>query len=224
LALRPEILTFDCYGTLIDWESGISGAFRSLLARSRSTPKVDVAKLFKLYEEEEKRVEKEEYRPYREVLAETASRVARRTGWELPLEDAGFFADDLPSWKPFEETNPALRRLSRNCELGILSNVDEDLLAGTLKHLAVPFDLIVTAEQVRSYKPGRAHFEKAKEIIGGSAWVHVAGSLYHDIEPALGLGISAVWVNRKAQRAPPNISSRMISVKNLAELATSLGV
>ena len=218
-------MTFDCYGTLIDWEAGIRGAFRSLLERTGGARSVDVGILFELYEEEEKRVEREEYRSYREVLAETSRRVASRTGLKISERDAGFLAEDLPSWKPFEETNPALRKLGANCKLGILSNVDEDLLAGTLKHLFVPFDLIVTAEQVHSYKPGRAHFERARKIIGvESTWVHVAGSFYHDVEPAVQLAVPVVWVNRKGLALPENIPRGGVSsVRVLGELSRLFG-
>ena len=219
--MRPEVVTFDCYGTLIDWEAGIRGAFRSLLERTSGARSVEVGRLLELFEEEEKRVEREEYRSYREVLAETSRRVASKTDLKISERDAGFLAEDLPSWRPFEETNPALRNLSANCMLGILSNVDEDLLAGTLRQLSVPFDLIVTAEQVRSYKPGKAHFERARKIIGGeSTWVHVAGSLYHDVEPAVRLGVKVVWVNRKGLALPRNISrGRVNSVRGLEELS-----
>ncbi len=223
--MRPEILTFDCYGTLIDWEAGIRGAFRNMLAKKKGSPGVDDGRLFELYEEEEKRVEMEEYRPYREVLGEAAGRVAGRVGWEWSEEESGFLARDVPSWKPFQDTNATLKRLSEECRLGILSNVDEDLLAGTLKHLAVPFDLIVTAEQVRSYKPGRAHFERARKIVGSSEWVHVAGSLYHDIMPALGLGVRAVWVNRKGLAVPGDVDGRLVGVtRSLRELPGLLGL
>ena len=223
--MKPEVVTFDCYGTLIDWEAGIRGAFQALLARTGWPSKVDLGKLFDLYEEEEKKVEKEEYRSYRKVLAETAMRVGAKGGWKLSDRDAGFLAEDLPNWKPFAETNPALDRLSGNCRLGILSNVDEDLLAGTLKHLSAKFDLIVTAEQVHSYKPGKAHFERARKIIGGeSVWVHVAGSLYHDVEPAVRLGVPVVWVNRKKASLPQAFSGKPVNlVKGLVELPSLFG-
>lgn len=214
LGLRPEVVSFDCYGTLIDWETGIRSAFRSLLERAGGgARKVDVGRLFELYEDEEKRVEREEYRSYREVLTETSKRVASKAGIKISERDAEFLAEDLPTWKPFEETNPALRNLSENCRLGILSNVDEDLLAGTLRHLSVSFDFIVTAQQVRSYKPRSAHFERARKIIGSeSVWVHVAGSLYHDVEPAMRLGVPVVWVNRKRLPLPRAISAGPMTV------------
>jgi 2-haloalkanoic acid dehalogenase type II len=223
LTLRPDIVTFDCYGTLIDWETGIRNAFRKALA-GNGPAGVDEGKVSELYEDEEKKVEKEKYRPYREVLAETARRVAGMVGWELPPEEAGFLAEDLPNWRPFNDTNPALERLSGRCRLGILSNVDEDLLAGTLNHLSVSFDPVVTAEQVRSYKPGVAHFVRAREIVGGSSWFHVAASLYHDIMPAVDLGVGVVWVNRKGLAVPHSVSGGLVGVVGgLGELAGLLG-
>ncbi len=222
--MKPDVVTFDCYGTLIDWEAGIRGAFQALLSRTGGPPKLGSGRLFQLYEEEEKKVEKEEYRSYRGVLAETSIRVGAKVGWKLSEKDAGFLAEDLPNWKPFAETNPALGRLSQSCRLGILSNVDEDLLAGTLRHLSVPFDLIVTAEQVRSYKPGKAHFERARKIIGGeSRWVHVAGSLYHDVEPAVRIGLPVVWVNRKGVALPPLSGQQVNLVRGLGELPGLFG-
>ena len=200
--MGSEIITFDCYGTLIDWEGSICDAFRNAMV-SGGFDRVDEARLFELYEAEERRVEKEAYRPYREVLTETTLRVAKMVGWNLPEEEAGFLAKTLPRWRPFEDVNPALKRLSQSYSLGILSNVDEELLLGTLKHFPVSFDLIVTAEQVHAYKPSRAHFDRAREVIGWEKdWVHVAGSLYHDIEPAQRLGIKAIWINRKGLISP----------------------
>jgi len=221
---RPEVVTFDCYGTLIDWETGIRDSFRQALAEKGSSD-IEENGIFELYEEEERRIEKElPYRQYRQVLSETVSRVARKTGWELAPEQSGFLARDLPRWKPFQDTNPALKRLVRKYTLGILSNVDDDLLSGTLKHLAVPFEIIVTAEQVKAYKPSTAHFEKARKTIGdGREWLHVAGSLYHDIEPARKLGIEAVWVNRKNQPPPGNyLGPRVKQVDGLEKLAAML--
>ncbi len=221
---RPDVVTFDCYGTLIDWETGIRDSFRRALSEKGSSD-IDENRIFELYEEEERRIEKElPYRPYRQVLSETVLSVARKTGWELAPEHSSFLARDLPGWKPFQDTNPGLKRLVRKCRLGILSNVDNDLLSGTLKNLAVSFDIVVTAEQVKAYKPDTAHFEKARKVIGeGREWLHVAGSLYHDIEPARKLGIEAVWVNRKNQPPPGNyLGPRVKQVDGLEKLAAML--
>jgi 2-haloalkanoic acid dehalogenase type II len=200
-ALQVDVVTFDCYGTLVDWERGIGDAFAAAASRAgRTLAASDVLAAYAAIEPE---VEAGPYRPYREVLAATAARVARRLGWPLSEQDAGFLAESLPSWPPFPDTNPALKRLSAaGIRLGILSNVDEDLLAGTRRCLGVSFDLVVTAERVRSYKPGHAHFEAARAALGaGARWLHAAQSYFHDVVPAKALGIPVAWINRKAEHA-----------------------
>lgn len=196
---RPyDVITFDCYGTLIDWEGGIGAAFAAAAAPDGVT--LDHTALLQAYGEVEPAVEGERYRSYRAVLAETARRVAVRLGWSLTEKRAGFLADSLPDWQPFADTNPALDRLvAGGYRLGILSNVDDDLLAGTLRHFGVTFDLLVTAEQVRSYKPAPGHFHVARWWMGGRRWLHAAQSLFHDVRPAQSLGIPVAWVNRKGE-------------------------
>ena len=222
--LEFEFVTFDCYGTLIDWETGIRGAFKEAL-QGAGLSRAREAELFELYQEEEKKIEgKIPYRKYREVLALAASSAAKRFGKTIPEKLSGILAEKLPSWSPFPDTNPALERLAAEYTLGILSNVDNDLLAGTLKHFTVPFDLVVTAERVRSYKPGTEHFEEARRIIGADrGWLHVAASLYHDIEPASRLGISSVWVNRNHSLGGKQFKGRILKeVKDLTQLANWL--
>jgi 2-haloalkanoic acid dehalogenase type II len=214
-------VTFDCYGTLIDWETGIRVAFKQALEGTGLSPTQE-GELFRLYEEEEKRVEgMMPYRPYREVLSLAASGAARRFGKTIPEKLSSILAEQLPSWAPFPDTNPALERLSTEYVLGILSNVDNDLLEGTLKHFTVPFDLVVTAERVRSYKPGTEHFEEARGIIGADrGWLHVAASVYHDIEPASRLGINTAWINRKNSPEGRQLKGRIArEVKDLVQLA-----
>ena len=157
------------------------------------------------------------------MLAETAQRVAKRFSWTLTPERARGLAESLPSWQPFPDTNPALERLvSAGYRLGILSNVDDDLLAGTLRHLTVPFDLLVTAQQVRSYKPAAAHFETARQRIGESRWLHAAQSHFHDVVPCRALGVRVAWINRKAE--PGHAETRPdVEVRTLAGLADTLG-
>src|SRR2546425_11577706 len=170
------------------------------------------SKAFELYEEEERRVERE--RPhllYRDVLSKTSLSVARKIGWKLSEAESTFLAKELPSWAPFPDTNPSLARLSTEHTLGILSNVDNDLLAGTVKHFTSPFEIRVTSENVRSYKPALSHFEEARRIIGDRPWTHVAASQYHDIEPAMQLGIKAVWVNRGDNPPAHDYSGRNVS-------------
>jgi 2-haloalkanoic acid dehalogenase type II len=220
---RFEVITFDCYGTLIDWETGIRNAFHSAMLQTGASRDLE-SKAFELYEEEERKVEREKpHVLYRDVLSKTGLSVARKIGWSLPESESGFLARQLPGWLPFPDTNPSLARLSRGHTLGILSNVDNDLLAATIKHFTSPIDIRVTAENVRSYKPAPAHFEEARKVIGERSWVHVAASQYYDIEPAVRLGIRAVWVNRKNGQLNSHYpKTGVLEVKDLAQLAKLL--
>jgi 2-haloalkanoic acid dehalogenase type II len=151
--VRPyDVLTFDCYGTLIDWESGIS---ESITAAARADGiETDREQILSTHAEVEPQIQSDTYRSYREVLAEVALAIARRLEWPLKTERARFLPDGLPGWRVFPDTNRALQRLKQQgYRLGILSNVDDDLLAGTRRQFSVGFDFLVTAEQVRSYKP-----------------------------------------------------------------------
>lgn len=210
-------LTFDCYGTLIDWERGITEACCE--AASKDGVTLDPATVLRIHAEAEPAIQADGFRSYRAVLTEVALVIARDTGWQLSRERAGFLADSLPTWPPFQDTNPALEALSRRgLRLGILSNVDDDLLAGTLGQFRARFDLLVTAQQVRSYKPTPAHFHRAREQIGARTWLHVAQSFFHDIAPALSLGLPAVWVNRKEEQPPEGAAAPLAEVRDLAEL------
>ena len=191
---RYDIVTFDCYGTLIDWERGIADAFRG------AGLELDRDVVLRAYAEQEPIAEQPPFRPYREVLADATRRVAHALGWQI--DDASFLAESLPSWTPFPDTNAALGRLrGAGYRLGILSNVDDDLLAATRRHFSVDFDLVITAQQVRSYKPGHAHFVAARNAIGGAPWLHAAESNFHDIVPTNSLRIENAWINRRG--APP---------------------
>jgi 2-haloalkanoic acid dehalogenase type II len=184
-------ITFDCYGTLIDWERGITAAFEKIgMAAGTPVDRNQVLKLYRKYEREEEL----QYRKYRDVL----TRVARRICFDMGLQCAtyDFLADSLSRWRPFNDTNMALQRLARRHKLGILSNIDNDLLTQTRKHLTVNFDLIVTAENVASYKPELNHFEEARRKIAKAEWIHAAQSYVHDIVPCKKLGIDSAWINR----------------------------
>ena len=215
--LPYDVVTFDCYGTLIDWERGIGEAFAALGARLRV--RVDVDAAVALYGEVEPAVEAEGYRKYRAVLTETGRRVAARLGLPLPQERAGFLAESLPYWRPFPDTNRGLKLLfDAGYRLGILSNVDDDLLNWTRRHFLAPFDIIVTAEQVGSYKPAPGHWVEARARIGDRAWLHAAQSYFHDIAPARSLGIPAAWVNRKGE-SPTDGKRPDHEVRSVLELA-----
>jgi 2-haloalkanoic acid dehalogenase type II len=218
-----DVITFDCYGTLIDWEAGIRGAFAQLAEQSGAP--IDVGAALAAYHAIEPEVQAAQYRSYREVLAETARRAAAQLGWPMDDHTAARFASTLPEWPPFPDTNPALERLSAaGYRLGILSNVDDDLLEGTLQQIGATFAVIITAQQVGSYKPAHGHFLTARERIGGLRWLHAAQSHFHDITPASELGLPAVWVNRKREALPEGGPAPLAQVDDLAGLAEWLGV
>ena len=213
-----DVVTFDCYGTLVDWRGGIARAFRE--AAERDGIKADDATVLAVYNEVEPIVETERYRSYRDVLTESARRVAARMGWDLSERDATFLAESLPGWPPFADTNAALERLvAAGYRLGILSNTDDDLIAATRRHLTVPFDMVITAQQVRSYKPGHAHFESARERLRGRRWLHAAQSYFHDVVPAVALAVPVVWINRLGERARPGGPTPDREFANLTGLA-----
>lgn len=216
---RYDVITFDCYGTLIDWESGIAEAFIDTAAGDGVTLTREA--VLRAYADTEHRVQAQSYRPYREILCDTATRVARVLGWPLVAERAGFLADSLPSWKPFPDTNAALERLATVSRLGILSNIDDDLLAATREHFTVGFDIVVTAQQVRSYKPGHAHFQTARDRIGSASWLHAAESNFHDIVPTNTLSIDNAWINRQRQTELPGGTPKY-KFNDLAGLADAM--
>ncbi|MFQ5889080.1 MAG: HAD family hydrolase [Gemmatimonadota bacterium] len=221
---RPfDVITFDCYGTLVDWGAGIGSAF--IEAARADGVLLERGPVLEAYMEVEPAVEAEAYRSYRQVLAETARRVVVRLGWRLRPERASFLAESLPGWPVFPDTNPGLERLAAaGYRLGILSNVDEDLLDATRRSLPVAFDpdLIVTAQSVGSYKPARGHFEEARGRIGLSRWLHAAQSWFHDVVPALELAIPVAWVNRKGEARPEGDGRPDFEVATLSALAGRL--
>jgi 2-haloacid dehalogenase/putative hydrolase of the HAD superfamily len=212
------VITFDCYGTLIDWERGISEAFQA--AARAAGVEVETERALGIYNEVEPQIQAAGFRPYRAVLAETAQRVAEYVGWEMSAEAAREFAASLPNWPPFADTDAALSQLAAaGYTLGILSNVDDDLLEGTLRHFSAPIELIVTAQQVRSYKPAHGHFLEARRRIGERRWLHAAQSLFHDVRPCNELGIPVVWVNRQRETIPPGGPRPLETVLSVTELA-----
>ncbi|MGH9522371.1 MAG: haloacid dehalogenase type II [Terriglobales bacterium] len=222
-------LTFDCYGTLIDWESGIVGAIRPLFAAAGRTISADG--ILELYAALEAREEAGPYRPYREILESVTRRMAARLVVSLNDRQAMVLADTIGTWPPFPDSVDALRRLKTRFKLAVISNVDDDLFAATSNLLGDPFDAIITAQQARSYKPSENNFRLALERIGEPVErvLHCAQSLYHDIAPARHLGFSTVWVDRRAgshgQGATPNITVEPdLRVTTMAELATAAGV
>lgn len=193
---RFEACTFDCYGTLIDWETGILEALRPVL-RAHEVDMTDGA-IVALFGRVEAEIQAEPYRRYAEVLAEVVRRFGAHLDFQPTPDEVQRLPESLPSWRPFLDTVTALRVLKARYRLGILSNVDDALFARSAEHLEVAFDWVITAEQVRSYKPRPGHFTRALEVIpvAHDRFLHVAQSLFHDIVPARELGWTTVWVNR----------------------------
>ncbi len=198
---RGTLLTFDCYGTLIDWEGEILAALRAAYTEAAA---VEDEALLGEFHAAQNRLKTSEYRPYRQLLTETSVEVARTNGWDTSEEAAAGVPASIPSWQPFPDTNPALSRLAAaGVTLGILSNIDDDLLAATLKHFEVEFGRLGTAQRLRSYKPAAPHFERGREWAAGfDRWLHVAQSLFHDVAPATSLRVPVLWVNRKGEPRP----------------------
>ncbi len=211
-------ITFDCYGTLIDWQSGICSAFDSA-AKKAGVP-FDRKRLLQLYARYEAE-EEQAYQRYRDVL----TRVARRICVELGIRTThyDFLVESLPRWRPFPDTNSSLERLAKKCKLGILSNIDNDLIAETRKHFTVPFELIVTAEHVASYKPSPRHFLEARRKIGNIPWIHAAQSFFHDIVPCSRLGIDNAWINRTQEAATDTKVRTVCETRDLAAFAKWMG-
>lgn len=188
--------TFDCYGTLIDWNQGLGDALAWLW------PDADRAELLDCYHRVEPQVEAEEPRPYRDVLALCTRRVAAAQQLSLPAGAEGALAASLPSWPAFPEVPAALGRLhDEGWRLAVLSNTDPDLLAGSLAAIGAPVDLAVTVVDTGSYKPAPGHWRtfRARSGVAADRHVHVAASLFHDIAPCARLGVRAVWINRAGE-------------------------
>jgi 2-haloalkanoic acid dehalogenase type II len=193
-----DVVTFDCYGTLVDWEGGLATA--CIRAAWADGVRLERATVIHAYMTAEREVEAGAHRRYRDVLAESARGVAARLGWRLDPGRVGFLAESLPAWVPFPDTNAALERLrAAGYALGILSNIDDDLLAATCRHFTVDFELVVTAQQVGAYKPARPHFDTARRAIGSRSWLHVGQGYFHDMVPARALGIPNAWINRNGE-------------------------
>jgi 2-haloacid dehalogenase len=192
-----EWISFDCYGTLIDWESGILGYLRPLFERNGRN--LSDAEILNLYSEFEPREQSGKYRSYREVLASVVRDFARELRFEATEAETNGLSGSIFKWHPFADTVPALRYLHSRCKLAIVSNIDDDLFAYSAQQLTVPLQCVVTAQQAQSYKPSAKNFELLLEKIAvpRSRLLHVAESLYHDVGPANLLGITSVWVNRR---------------------------
>jgi 2-haloacid dehalogenase len=225
MALPSNIqwVTFDVYGTLIDWEKGVTDAFQKEAQRDGFTLSND--EVIPLFHEISREIEGGSYELYAEVLRRSALEIAKRIEWPLEPSRSGFLPDSVHRWPAFKETTAQLNKFKKNFNIGLISNVDDKLLGQTRRHISQDYDLVVTAQQVRSYKPDPAHFKEAARRIGGKKnWVHIAASMYHDVEPAIKEKIPVIWVNRKKEVLEPGQKKPTAEVKNLLEAAKLLGV
>ena len=217
-----EWVTFDVYGTLIDWETGAYEAFEAEAKRDGFT--IERERIVELFLEVQKEIQAGSYELYAEVLRRTAVRIAKELGWPLEPSRSNFLPDSVQLWAPFKETNTQLERFHKKFEVGLISNIDDKLLGLTRRHFKTDFDLVVTAQQVRSYKPDPAHFKEAERRIGGrKGWVHVANSYYYDVEPCVKLKIPVIWVNRSGEQLDAGAKKPTAEVKSLLEAARLLG-
>ncbi len=225
MTLPKEItfVTFDVYGTLIDWEEGAYDAFRKEAASDGFTIERD--ELIPLFHEVQQQIQAGSYELYAEVLRRTAVQIAKQLGWPLEPSRSGFLPESVQRWLPFKETNPTLAKIAKKYSVGLISNIDDKLLGQTRRHIPIDFDLVVTAQQVRSYKPDPAHFTECERRIGGKkGWVHVAASHYHDVDPCVKKKIPVIWVNRAGTVLEAGQKKPDAEVKSLKEAAKLLGV
>jgi 2-haloacid dehalogenase len=222
-----DVLTFDCYGTLIDWEAGLLAALRRPLAAHGLAESDD--RLLETFASHEAALEAGPYRPYRSVLAGVLEAMLAERGAAATPEETAAFGGSVADWPAFPDSAAALARLHSRFKLGVITNCDDDLFAASEGRLGLAFDWVVTAQQARRYKPNPRGFELMFERVGlpPSRILHVAQSLFHDHVTAKRLGLSTVWVDRRgdlpgsgatpAAEATPDVT--VASMAALAELA-----
>ena len=224
---RFDVLTFDCYGTLINWEDGILRCLhRILAAHGKDT---DDGAVLRLYGEFEANAEQGEYRCYRDVLQSVVRQFGEQLGFAPTDQELCSLPESLPNWKPWPDTVSALCELQKRFRLAIISNVDDDLFAATKPQLGVEFDQVITAEQASAYKPSLKIFELALNRVGVPVHrvLHVGQSIFHDVLPAQSLGLATVWVNRPSARAGVGAVKAAdarpdLQVSSLADLAAKI--
>jgi 2-haloacid dehalogenase len=222
---RFQALTFDCYGTLIDWESGIFSALRPILAAHGKT--MADSDLLEMYGELEAQAEQGEFRPYEDVLKSVVSGFGERLGFSPTASEKRSLPESLANWLPFPDSVAALRKLRTRYQLAVISNVDDDLFTTSARRLEVVFDQVITAQQAHCYKPGLDVFKMALSRIGAAPErvIHVGQSIYHDVIPAQSLGMSTIWVNRSSPRQNAGavkiaVGKADLEISNLASLAS----
>jgi 2-haloacid dehalogenase len=217
--LSERWATFDCYGTLIDWERGIADTF------TRLWPDRDAEALVSRYHEVEPQVQRDSNVPYREVLDECLRRIASSEGLAIAETETDALARSLPEWPPFADVPPALHELrERGWRLGVLSNTDPELLTASVGCIGVPVDVRITVAEAGSYKPAPGHWERFFADTGAdrSHHVHVAASVFHDLEPAHALALRSVWINRLDERSEVPRSAELPDLSGLPDVLDTL--
>lgn len=217
-----EWISFDCYGTLVDWETGICDAAARVFARHgvRRTR----AEILAMFSDAEPKVQSSgEFLEYRTVLRDVMEIMAWEASIRLPRVEADSLPDSLPNWPVFPDAASALTMMQQRYKLAIISNVDDDLFEGTAKAIGIDFDAVVTSQQAGSYKPDLQNFHLAQERLSTEKerWLHVGESLFHDIGPANRMGIASVWVNRPDRGGGSRRTDAVhtLEVPNLSQLA-----
>jgi len=215
-----QVFTFDCYGTLIDWETGVLTAVAPIL--SNHNIHLTNEQIFNAFGEIENEIEAGEYIKYRQVLRNVVKKMGDRFNFTPNLTEIDALAASLTTWRPFPDTVEALQVLKQKFKLAVISNVDDNLFSETVKHLQVDFDCVITAEQIKTYKPSHNNFHVAFDKIGlpKEKILHVAASVYHDIIPAKALGMSAVWVNRRGVKQDSGADLEVPDLKTLASIVS----
>jgi 2-haloacid dehalogenase len=220
-ACRTTTLTFDCYGTLIDWESGACSALRYVYGYSRS--EVTDEALIDLFLSAEARIIRKNIFPYSKVLQRAAQSIAESLEVRSDPARETSFASSLPTWPVFEETNPSLTLLARRHRLAIISNVDDHHISQTIKQIGAPFEVVVTSEQTKSYKPDLAIFDRAVKLIGEhpSSIIHIAEGRC-EATPAHALGMRSIWVNRSPRSDDGSNAQPNAVVSNLTQIVEAI--
>ena len=214
-------VTTDCYGTLIDWEKGIVDACRKEADKDGFS--FEERPFVERFMEVQAEIMSGSYELYAEVLRRTIVKVAGEMGWEVEPSRAQFLPDSVAYWMPFREANAAMDRLGKRYDVGIVSNIDDKLLGISRRHLRTDLDLVVTAQQVRSYKPDSTHFKEAARRIGGKkGWVHIGSGYANDVAPLLKMNVPVIWVNRHGEKLEGR-KAPSAEVKNLRAAAAKLG-
>src|SRR5690606_24381040 len=216
-----EWVTTDCYGNLIDWEKGISEACSKEAAKDGFS--FDTEAFMERFFEVQAEIMAGSYELYAEVLRRTIIKVAGEIGWEVEPSRAQFLPDSVAYWKPFREANAAMDRLGKKYQIGIISNIDDKLLGISRRHLRTELDLVVTAQQVRSYKPDPTHFKECARRIGGKkGWLHIGSNYATDVAPLLKMNVPVIWVNRHDEKLQGR-KAPGATVKNFRDAVKKLG-